>query len=82
MAKPTLAKSLVTMINGEANNNPAPIACEVIKNYDDPNIIDVTTDEGTYDYVPCILSNKIGNIGILIFIDGDPDSPFAIIDNR
>ena len=82
MAKPTLAKSLVTMINGEANNNPAPIACEVIKNYDDPNIVDVTTDEGTYDYVPCILSNKIGNIGILIFIDGDPDSPFAIIDNR
>ena len=82
MAKPTLAKSLVTMINGEANNNPAPSACEVIKNYDDPNIVDVTTDEGTYDYVPCILSNKIGNIGILIFIDGDPDSPFAIIDNR
>ena len=82
MAKPTLAKSIVTMINGEANNNPAPIACEVIKNYDDPNIVDVTTDEGTYDYVPCILSNKIGNIGILIFIDGDPDSPFAIIDNR
>ena len=45
-------------------------------------LITMITDEGTYDYVPCILSNKIGNIGILVFLDGDPESPFAIIDNR
>ena len=82
MAKPTLAEGLITMINDEANNNPAPIACKVTKNYTDPNYVDVTTDEGTYDYVPCILSNKVGNIGILVFLDGDPESPFAIIDNR
>ena len=82
MPKPTLAEGLITMINGEANNNPAPLACEVTKNYTDPNYVDVTTDEGTYDYVPCICGNKVGNIGILVFIDGDPDNPFAIIDNR
>ena len=82
MSKKTLAENLVTMITNEANDNPAPIECEVTKNYTDKNIIDVTTDEGTYDYVPCILSNKVGNKGVLIFIDGDPEQPFAIIDNR
>lgn len=76
-----LSETMATFIGGIANNNPAPILCKVKKNYTgDDNHVDVTTELGDLKHVPCICGNTVGALGVLIFINGDNDSPFAIID--
>ena len=83
MANRTLADEIITIINSEANNNQAPITCTITKNYtSEPDKVDVTTPHGDYKYVPCLNSNTIGKKGILIFINGDPHQPYAIIETR
>jgi len=81
MTNTTMAEELVTFINSEANNNPPPVKCRVTKNYDEHHI-DVTTEFGDYEHIQCLFSNKVGNIGVLIFLNGDLNDPIALIDNR
>ena len=81
MAEKTLADHITDIVLSEANNNPAPTSCTVIRNYtNDPTRIDVETSNGEYRYVQCIGSNTVGRKGVLIFLDGE--TPFAIIENR
>ena len=68
MAEKTLAEEIITIIQSEANNNPAPQKCTIKKIYDDKNHADVTTENGEYTYAECL---TIGNTGILIFLNGD-----------
>jgi hypothetical protein len=72
MSEKTLTEEIITIIQSEANNNPAPQKCTIKKIYNDQKHADVTTDTGEYTYAECISNNlKVGNIGILIFLDGD-----------
>ena len=83
MANRTLTDEIITIIQSEANNNPAPTTCTITKNYpNEPGMVDVTTNNGDYRYIPCLHSNTIGRTGILIFLNGDLNTPIAIIETR
>ncbi len=75
----TLADEIITLINNEANNNPAPTKCTIKKVYSDNNHVDAETDIGTLTHVETISSNlQVGNIGIVVYCDGDYDNPIII----
>lgn len=83
MAQKTLADEIITIVNAHANDNPAPTTCTVINTYeDDPYHVDVSTEDGTLRYVPCLFSNTVGADGIIVYLNGDLNNPLAIIDNR
>ena len=83
MTETSLSDELITLITNNSNNNPAPIPCEVIKNYQGDNYhIDVKTDNGILEFVPCLFNNTIGKKGMIVFLNGDINSPIAIIDVR
>ena len=70
----TLADEIITLINSEANNNPAPTRCKIIKIYSDNIHADVETSMGILSYVECIGNNlAVGNSGVVIFLDGSLD---------
>ena len=79
MPEPTLADEIITLINSEANNNPAPIHCTITKVYSDNNHVDATTSIGTLEYIPTITNTPHTNTeGIIIFPEGDQDSPVIL----
>ena len=79
MSNRSLADEMEIMITSLANNNPAPLKCTITKIYEDHKHVDVKTDYGDVDYVETIGNNlKIGNIGILIFLDGKNDDKIII----
>ena len=83
MAEKTLAEEIIILVKDHANNNPAPTTCTVTGNYpDDQYHVDVSTEDGTLRYVPCLFNNTIGHNGIIVYLDGDLNNPLAIIDNR
>ena len=83
MAQKTLAEEIVTIVEAHSNDNPAPTTCTVINNYDDDQYhVDVSTEDGTLRYVPCLFSNTVGADGIIVYLDGDLNNPLAIIDTR
>ena len=80
MAEPTLTQTLQTLIK-DTIQIPAPTTCTLYQTYsDDPNHADIKTDEGILKHIPKIGGNTIGNPGVVIFIDNDPNRPYAIID--
>ena len=83
MAERTINEEIELIVKDVANNNPAPITCTVIKNYqNDLFHVDIETDIGILNYVPCLFNNTVGHKGIIVFIDGDLNNPLAIIDTR
>ena len=82
LADKTLNKSFETMIKGVANNNPAPMPCTVVGTYSgDNNHVDVKTSEGIINYIECICGHTKGAKGVIVFLNGDANSPLAIIDH-
>ena len=83
MVQKTLAEEIIILVKDHANNNPAPTQCTVINNYEDDQYhVDVSTEDGTLRYVPCLFSNTVGADGIIVYLDGDLNTPLAIIDTR
>ena len=82
MTNRTLTDELERLIKDIATseNNPAPMKCEVIKNYSSDPYVDIRTVDGDIPYVEKIGGNSIGARGIVFFLDGDLNSPFAIIE--
>lgn len=79
MPEPTLAEEIITIVQSVANNNPAPTKCTIKKVYSDNNHVDAETDIGTLTHVETISSNlQVGNIGIVVYCDGDYDNPIII----
>ena len=75
----TLADEIITLINSEANNNPAPIRCTIKKIYNDNQHVDAETQIGLLEYVETIGNNlSTGNLGVIIFCDGDYNNPIII----
>lgn len=80
MAEPTLTQTLQTLIK-DTIQIPAPTTCTLYQTYsDDPNHADIETEDGILKHIPKIGGNTIGNPGVVIFIDNDPNRPYAIID--
>ena len=79
MPNKTLADEIITIINDNSNDNPAPLKCKVTKVYHDKHV-DLETEEGNFLYVPCINgSTSIGNNGILLFPNGNLDDPYCVL---
>lgn len=81
MTERTINEEIQIMIDHTLNQQLKPMKCTVIKNYGtDKNHVDIETDMGNLTFVECINSNKVGNKGILIYLENN--TPFAIIDSR
>ena len=74
-----LSKAITQMINSEANNNPAPTLCNILKVYDDGKHINAELLNGEIlKYIKTIGNPSKDEEAIIIFLDGDSDSPIAI----
>ena len=72
MAERTLADEIITLIHNEANNNPPPKLCKIIKNYGSEPYADVEVEDlGTLIYKKTIGTTEIGSEGIICFLNGD-----------
>lgn len=77
MANRTLADEIITIINSEANNNPAPTRCTITKVYTDNKHTDIETDNGNLTYIETIGNNlTVNNIGVLFVLE---DGNFIVI---
>ena len=77
MSEKTINEEIEILVNGIANNNPAPEKAKITKNYTGKQIIDIETENGeTYETIPYMGDNTIGKTAILIFLYGE--KPFAI----
>ena len=76
----TLADEIIRIVHSEANDNPAPQYCEVIRIFTDDDLISVRLDNGDIvKYVQYIGYATLNAKAILCYLDGD--KPFAIVDN-
>ena len=82
MTNDTLTDQLKILIKDTITQQiPAPTTCTLYQTYsDDPNYADIETEDGILKHIPKIGGNTIGAKGVVIFIDNDPDQPYAIID--
>lgn len=72
MSNRTLVDEIITLIHSEANNNPPPKPCKIIKNYSDEPYSDVEVEDlGILMYRKTIGTTKVGSEGIICFINGD-----------
>ena len=77
----SLSKEIETLVKNIANNNPAPMRCEIIKKYPDDNV-DVKTELGVLKYVDCIGADiKVGNNAIILFFDENYEDYVVIADS-
>lgn len=75
----TLAEEIITIINSEANNNPPPMECTVVKRYDNDYHCDVELRSGErLTYIKCTSKPVLNSTAVIVFIDGDNDKPIAI----
>lgn len=67
-----LDEQIEPIVNQIINQKPAPLRCTITKVYDDNFHVDATTNHGIFKYVETIGNNlKVGNIGIIIFLEQD-----------
>lgn len=60
------------------NNTSPPIEVKITKVYTD-GFIDVTFTNGEFFHIKCNGSAKVGDAGVVIFIDNDTNNPFCLI---
>lgn len=78
----TLADEIITLIQNEANNNPAPLRCKVIYVYNDNHVdVNLTDSNEILKYIECIGEPKLDSNGVIIFINGDENNQLCIIEN-
>ena len=74
-----LIDEIITLINSEANNNPPPKPCKIIKNYDDEPYCDVEVENlGILIHKKTIGTPEIGLEGIICFLNGDLNEGIVI----
>ena len=73
----TVMDEILTAIKGESNNNPAPMLCKIKKVYNQGHV-DVTCDLGELSYIKLIGYTKKGANGLIVFPEGDINSPICI----
>ena len=78
MAQKTLAEEIITIIKAHSNDNPAPTTGTIIRTYEDSNYADVETEDGTHRYIPVIGENTVDTIGVIVYLDGDLNTPLMI----
>jgi hypothetical protein len=67
-----LVDEIITLIRSEANNNPPPKPCKIVKNYGKEPYSDVEVEDlGILIYKKTIGSTKVGSEGIICFLNGD-----------
>ena len=72
MAGRTLVDEIITLIQSEANNNPAPKVCKIVSNYGSKPYSDVEVEElGKLTYIRTIGSTRVGLEGLICFLNGD-----------
>lgn len=72
MSGSNFVDEIITIVKAEANNNPAPLLCKIVKNYDDSSYSDVTVEDfGILKHKRTFGSTNIGVEGVVVFIDGD-----------
>ncbi|MBQ2652658.1 MAG: hypothetical protein IJF83_03815 [Methanobrevibacter sp.] len=72
MTNRTLTDEIITLIQSEANNNPAPKPCKIIGNYGETPYSDVEIEDlGKLIHKKTIGSTKIGLEGIICFLNGN-----------
>ena len=82
MVNRSIVDEIITIVQSEANNNPAPVNCRVVGNYADNGFVDIELDGGdVLRYVKVVGSNLIGSMGVLCFIDGDEANKIVLTDN-
>ena len=82
MAEKTLADEIITIIQAEANNNPAPEHCIITKSYEDGSAdIKLSESEDIRTYVKTIGDNSVGAEGVICYLNGDLTNPVVIVDN-
>lgn len=82
MSNRTLVDEIITLIHSEANNNPPPKSCKIIKNYGDKPFSDVEVEDlGTLLYRKTIGTTQIGSEGIICFLNGDLNQGIVITSN-
>ena len=72
-----LIKEIQTLIQAEANNNPAPEKATITKIYNDGNV-DAETNNGIISYADCIGTPTIRQTGLVCYADGDLNQPVFI----
>ena len=72
-----LIKEIQTLIQAEANNNPAPEKATITKIYNDGNV-DAETNNGIISYADCIGTPTIRQTGLVCYADGDLNNPVFI----
>ena len=79
----SLVDEIITIVKSEANNNPAPERCEIVKVYPDKVHADVQTSNGLLKYVDCIGSNPLlGNNALIIYLSEDFSDYVVISDTE
>ena len=75
-----LVKSMIQLIQSEANNNPPATLCTIKKVYDDNKHIDAQLTGGyVLEYLKTIGKPVKNNEGVVIFLDGDTSTPIVIV---
>ncbi|WP_305514895.1 hypothetical protein [Methanobrevibacter sp. V14] len=74
-------KQIQIQIDHTISQIPTPEKITLVKVYDDNHYADVKTDKDeVIEYIPIIGGRKIGNTGILLYLNNDYTQPIAIID--
>lgn len=82
MSNRTLIDEFITLIHSEANNNPPPKSCKIVKNYGDEPYSDVEVEDlGILIYKKTIGTTNIGSEGIICFLNGDLNQSIVITDS-
>lgn len=78
----TFADELLTLVQAEANNNPAPEHCTIVNQYNDGYVDVLLTDiNDIIKHVPTIGDNTIGSQGVICYLNGDINNQIVIVDN-
>ena len=78
MVERTLADEIISIVHSEANNNPLPVKCTIHETYSN-GLIDVLLENGTIlTYLPVIGSPRVGDTGVLLYLDDDTNNQIII----
>ena len=82
MSKSKLVDEIITIVNSVANNNPPSELARVTKSYDG-NYVDVVFDNGgNLNYVPSNVRGSVGDVGVIVYLNGNINNPFVILSGK
>ena len=80
MSNGSLSNEILVMIKHELNTSlPINLLGSILKDYGNSYVdVKLTNNGSILKYVKCIGNRKIGRTGIVLFLDGDDNSPVFI----